>query len=87
MLSKLKILQTDLQNIVNWAKANKISFNEEKSKLMFISKKRFSRIQSLKVYRNYQPIDQVQYLKYLGVYIDSTLIFDKHVSYISDKST
>lgn len=78
---------TDLLKVVSWATENKITFNEEKSKVMLITKKRSSRAHSLDVYLNHKRIQQVQHVKYLGVYIDSKFSFDKHVAYITEKST
>ena len=76
---------SDLARIGKWAKENKMQFNELKSKAMLISRKRSN--DNINIYLNNRRLEQVTEIKYLGIYFDSRLTFDKHIEYIAEKST
>jgi len=42
---------------------------------------------NIKIYLNNIRLEQVKEMKYLGIYFDSRLIFDKHIGNIAEKST
>ena len=75
----------DLYKIANWARENKMQFNQDKSKVMLISKKRATKNTKIQIYLRNELLEQVQWLKYLGVYIDNKFNFDKHVHIVSTK--
>jgi len=77
----------DLQKIENWAKENKMHFNENKSKVLLATKKTSGDNRTLNVYLNNKHLEQVSELKYLGIYFDSRFSFDRHVNYITGKCT
>jgi hypothetical protein len=60
-------------------------FNETKSKIMLITRKRNK--ESINIYLNNRRLDVVNDLKYLGIYFDCRLTFDKHIRYIADNSS
>ena len=75
-------LQSDLDNVANWCKGNKLSINVKKTKGMVLGtrsmvKKRFI-IPKLKIQGN--TIDYVFQYKYLGVTIDEILSFRAHLN-------
>jgi hypothetical protein len=76
---------SDLANIEKWAIENKMQFNDTKSKVMLITRKRNK--ENINIYLNNRRLDVVNYLKYLGTYFDSRLTFDKHTRYIADNSS
>jgi hypothetical protein len=76
---------SDLARIEKWAKENKSRFNETKSKAMMISRYRSN--VAINVYLNNRGLDQVTEMKYLGIYFDCRLKFDKQVENIVEKST
>ena len=71
---------SDLAKIEKWAKENKMQFNEFKSKAMLISRKRSN--DNINIYLNNRRLEQVKEIKYLGIYFDSRLTFDKHTENI-----
>jgi hypothetical protein len=76
----------ELAKIENWAKQNKMISNEHKSKTMLISRKRKSNCESINIYLNNRRLEQVKEMKYLGIYFDDRLNFNKHIQYTTEKS-
>jgi hypothetical protein len=70
--------------IEKWARENKMQFNESKSKVMIISRKR--RQAEINIIRNNRRLVQVKEIKYLGILFDSKLTFNSHIDYISEKA-
>jgi hypothetical protein len=68
---------SDLARIEKWAKENKLRFNKTKSKAMLISRY-WSNI-TINIYLNNRRLDQVTEMKYLELYFDCCLTFDKHI--------
>ena len=75
---------SDLAKIENWARENKMQFNESKSKAMLITRKR--RCDDINIYLNNRRLKQVTDMKYLGIHFDSRLTFQKHIEHIAEKS-
>jgi len=76
---------SDLERIGKWAKENKIQFNKFRSNAMLMSRKRSS--DNINIYLNTRGLEQVEEIKYLGIYFDSRLTFDKHIENIAEKFT
>ena len=74
-----------MTNISAWAKANKIRFNKQKSKVMLLTRRKCKERNELEIYLHNRPLMQVLSLKYLGIMFDSNLTFKEHVNYITDK--
>jgi hypothetical protein len=68
----------ELNKITTWSKRNKISFNEEKSKVMLISRKR-KKTKEIAVYLNNKQLEQVNTTKYLGIFRDNKFKFSEHI--------
>jgi hypothetical protein len=60
----------ELDKIANWARDNKIKFNEEKSKVMLLTRRKRKEQKKVAVYLNNKAIPQVHKLKYLGIIFD-----------------
>ena len=85
MLSEMEVYAltpTDAK-IENWARENKMQFNESKSKAMLITRKRRH---DDNIYLNNRRLEQVTDMKYLGIHLDSRLTFQKHIEHIVEKS-
>jgi hypothetical protein len=52
---------------------------------MLITRKRKN--ENVNIYLNNRRLAVVKEMKYLGIYFDSRLTFDKHISYIAENST
>jgi len=76
---------SDLAKIEKWAKDNKMQFNETKTKAMLITRKRNN--ESINIYINNRRLEMVKEMKYLGIYFDNRLTFNKHIKYLAENST
>ena len=79
-------LNEDLQNISEWLLCNRLALNAKKCEAMLIGSQRRTKNKILRLRINATEIGQVSSCKYLGVFIDSCLSWDKHVEYLC-KST
>ena len=69
-----KILNSELQNLVTWFKANKVSLNIEKRNfILFQRKAEMFPNKNIDLYMDNFKINQIQYTKFLGVTVDSKL--------------
>jgi hypothetical protein len=68
-------------------KNKKLTFNEEKSNAMVITRRKREENKEISVYMNNNIIEQVQKINCLGIIIDSKLNFREHIIYISSKCT
>ncbi len=76
---------SDLAKIEKWTNDNKMQFNETKSKAMMITRKR--NIDNINIYINNRRLETVKEMKYLGIYFDNRLTFNKHIKYFAETST
>jgi hypothetical protein len=67
----------ELNKIAEWAADNKIKFNERKSKVILMTRRKWKEIT---VYLNNRPILQVQIIKYLGKIFDRKLTFKEQTT-------
>jgi len=75
------IANVELDKISAWAKDNKIRFNEQKSKVMVMTRRKIKERKELQMYLNNKPLLQTHSLKYLRVIYDSKLTFREHKLY------
>jgi len=59
-------------------KENKITFNEQKSKVMLATRRKRREITEVNIYLNSKPLQQVKNIRYLGITIDNKLSFREH---------
>jgi len=57
----------DLKKIENWARENKMHFNENKSKVLLVTTKTSGDNRTLNMHLNNKRLEQVSELKYLGI--------------------
>jgi len=74
----------DVARIENWARENKMQFNELKSKAVIITRKR--RQDEINIILNNRRLVQVKEIKYFGIIFYSKLNFNSHIAYISEKA-
>lgn len=79
-----KDLNHELVEISSWLKINKLSLNIKKTHYMLFSSKR-NKPDNLCIKIDGSLIEEVEYTKFLGVYIDNKLNWKKHIAYISGK--
>jgi hypothetical protein len=78
-------LNLEMSKITAWSKRNKVGFNEEKSKVMLILRRKRKEVKYINIYLNNKPLEQVTTLKYLGIIIDDKFKFSQHISYAAEK--
>ena len=69
----------EIGKITNWAKENKITFNEQKSKAMLVTRRKRRERTEVNIYLNTKPLEQVKSIKYLGITIDNKMNFREHI--------
>jgi hypothetical protein len=57
----------EISKITKWAKDNKITFNEQKSKAMVVTRKKRRENKDVSIYLNNKPLEYVDNIKYLGI--------------------
>ena len=79
------IINQELEGIVSWLNANRLSLNIRKTKsiLFNLTKDKKTINISLKILD--EKIEQVEQIKFLGVILDENLTWKKHIQYINRK--
>ena len=80
----VSLLNDELTAISEWLKVNRLSLNIKKTHYMMFTTRKCVPA-SLDIFIDGVIIDRVKYTKFLGVYIDEKLKWDKHIPYISGK--
>jgi len=75
------------RKITNWAKENKITFNEQKSKVMLVTRRKRRERTKVNIYLNTKPLEQVKSIKYLGIVIYNKMNFREHIISATKKCT
>jgi len=70
----------DLMKIERWDTDNKIEFNDKRSNVLFISRKR-NDDRKVNIYLNYKRLEQHEEMKYLGIYLDNKFNFNAHIDH------
>ncbi len=81
-------MNKDLENIRQWLIRNKLSLNVKKTDFMIIgSSQKLNRIANsdINIHINGERIQRVNECKHLGVIIDDTLTWSKHITHITKK--
>ena len=74
-------LTAGLVKIANWLCQNKLSMNVQKTQLLLLSRKRRAKdLENIQIVLNCEVIKKQDCVKYLGVLIDSSLSWEKHIS-------
>ena len=79
------LLQSDLAKVYSWTQMWQLSLNTSKCKVLNISNKRTPPTYRYNI--NNTPLEFVEKMKYLGIYINRHLRWNDHVSYASHKAT
>ena len=81
----VQLINKELQNLVIWLNANKLSLNVDKTNYMFFSLSNQKLRYSSNVMINNVNVTKVSHIKFLGIIIDSQLKWTNHVQYIRSK--
>ena len=80
-------MNLELRKISDWARNNKLNFNENKSKVMPLSRRKRKEVKEVEIYLNNKILEHVNKIKYLGIIFDSKTTFREHVNYVQEKCT
>ena len=78
-------LNSDLVNLSEWSKENRMFINVEKTKTMLVTRKRIARKlenianQELELKTDEKPITNVTAQKLIGVTLDSLMSYEPHI--------
>ena len=76
-------MQLDLNNFVKWCNQNALTVNVKKTKyVLYGTSHMLRRARSLTLKMGSDNLCREHVYKYLGIYLDSTLNFNKHIDYI-----
>ena len=80
----IQSLNVELEKLVQWLYANKLSLNTDKTHYIIFSLRK-NTVSNSDVCINNQVIKQVTHTKFLGIYLDSKLNWAIHINYIKNK--
>ena len=75
----------EMCKITAWATRNKIRFNDEKSKVMLVTRRKRKEPRDIKVYLNNSLLQQLSTMKYLGIILDYIFTFKEHITYATER--
>ena len=79
-------MNNDLANVVEWLKANRLSLNVSKTKLLiFRSKRKKIDMSNFSIKLSGSTLEASKEVKYLGIYFDENLSWDTHIKYLCPK--
>ena len=80
------IVNTELKEVVKWLRLNKLSLNAAKTELIFFhSHKHPLDYDNIRIKMNGYRLTPVDYIKYLGMYIDKFLNWNIHINELGKK--
>ena len=78
-----EILTNELDMVATWIQQNGLSMNPEKTQFTCLARRRKSgEANQLNIMVNGESLVKSKMVKYLRVYVDSSLKWDKHISYV-----
>ena len=82
----LENIQIDLNTLNLWRRQNKMSINVKKTKIMtFSTKHKLNNINNRRVILDEKPIGVIHNSKYLGLTLDPSLSFKKHLEQVEQR--
>ena len=85
ILEAENIANTEINKITNWSKNNKIKFNDQKSKLLVITRRRPRTQRDISIYLNNKRLQVSENMRYLGIIIDRKFNFNEHIAHTTQK--
>jgi hypothetical protein len=77
----------ELSKIERWSRRNQIRFNEKKSKVMLVTRRKRREDKKITLYFQFRPIEQVTQMKCLGIIMDQKFRFEEHIKYTAERCT
>ena len=79
------IYNNELDKLSEWLSANKLSLNVSKSVMVIFRSARKNLNRNIEIKINKEVIKEKEYTKYLGIILDNTLNWDKHIKHVNIK--
>ena len=78
------VINTELKEVIKWLRLNKLSLNAGKTELIFFQLSRHQ-LDYDKIYINFNGVrlNPVDFIKYLGMFVDKYLNWNHHISNLS----
>ena len=83
--NKELVLNNELQRVISWLKANRLSLNVKKTKYMLFCKQKRTEIKELNLRISNDAIQSVNDFNFLGLHINSKLNWDTHTNVIDKR--
>ena len=80
-----KRMNSDLKNLSQWLKANKLSLNVMKTELIIFHSSSKNADPSLKIILDGKRLIQTDTVKYLGVLLDDRFLWSKQINHVATK--
>ena len=80
-----KYANAELSKIEGWSRRNKIKFNDKKSKVMLVTRRKRKEDKDIVLYLHSKPLEQVCQMKYLGIILDQKFKFQEHIKYTTER--
>jgi hypothetical protein len=61
------------------SRRNKIKFNDKKSKVVLVTRRKRREDRRIALYLHFKPLEQVTQMKYLGIILDQKFRFQEHI--------
>jgi hypothetical protein len=81
------IKDAELSKMSAWARGKKLKFNEQKSQVMLMSRRKRKENKEVKICVNNKPLIEARSIKYLGIILDRNITFGGHINYMAEKCT
>ena len=81
----VEIVNSELRQLCQWFKSNRLSINVDKSHFMFFTLHRHLKSQPVHIVMDNVNLKRTASIKFLGVYIDESLTWASHISHIASK--
>jgi hypothetical protein len=75
----------ETQKVAKWARNNKMSFNDQKSKVTIITRQKPKNRRDFKIFLNNKKLKQEDTLKYLVITINRRFNFNQHIDSVTGK--
>ena len=75
----------ELSKIAGWSRRNKTKFNDKKSKVMIVTRRKRREDKTITLYLHSKPLQQVTQMKYLGIVLDQKFNFQEHIKYTVER--
>ena len=75
----------ETQKVAKWARNNKVNFNDQKLKIMVITRNKPKNRRDFNIFLNNKNLKQEDTIKYLGIIIDRRFNFNEHIDNIAGK--